>query len=88
MPKELLEFMERDFSETEYIIEQLMRPDSGYGIIAGRTGLGKTNLMLNLSFWLALGKPFFGLNVRESKVCYFAFEGAKIISETAILDSL
>lgn len=77
MAKELLDFMECDTSKTEYIVEQLMRPDSGYGIIAARTGLGKTNLMLNLSFWLALGNPFFKLDVRKSKVCYFAFEGGE-----------
>lgn len=77
MPKDILDFMEHDSSKTEYIIEQLIRPDSGYGIIAARTGLGKTNMILNLSFWLALGKTFFSLNLRKSKVCYFAFEGGE-----------
>ena len=36
MPKDILDFMEHDSSETEYIIEQLIRSDSGYGNHARR----------------------------------------------------
>ena len=77
MPKDIMDFMEHDSTKTEYIIDQLIRSDSGYGVCAGRTGLGKTNMMLNLSFWLALGKRFFNLKLIKSRVCYFAFEGGE-----------
>lgn len=70
------EFILSSPPQRDYLIDQLIGSDSGYGIIAGRTGLGKTNLILNLGYWLALGEPFFGLSTKRSKVCYLPFEGS------------
>ena len=77
MPENILEFITKSSTEKDYIIDQLIRKDSGYGIIAGRTGLGKTNMLLNLSMWLAMGEPFFELNTKKSRVLYLGFEGGR-----------
>lgn len=77
MTESLMKFIVKDSTQEEYTIDQLLREGSGYGIIAGRTGLGKTNILLNLSMWLAMGEPFFGLNTKKSRVLYLGFEGAK-----------
>ena len=77
MPQDILDFLKNDYSQKkDYIIDQLISHD-GYGIIAGRTGLGKTNLLLNLSIWLAKGYLFFIYPLKRLKVGYFAFEGGE-----------
>jgi hypothetical protein len=77
MPQDILEFVTSQQDKKNYIINQLFSTDSSYGIIAGRTGLGKTNMMLNLAFWLGKGEPFFKLQVQKRKVLYRAFEGGE-----------
>ncbi|MGA2504298.1 MAG: AAA family ATPase [Anaerolineales bacterium] len=58
------------------IIEDLLPAEPGsYGIIAGRTGIGKTNLILHLGHCLATGSPFFGIRCEKVKVAILAFEG-------------
>ena len=77
MPKDIMDFLGEKRQERAYTIDQLFSQGSGYGLIAGRTGLGKTNLLLNLGFRLALGLHFFGLAIKKCKVGYFAFEGSE-----------
>lgn len=48
-----------------------------YMMIVGRSGLGKTNLVLDLAFCLATGKPWFSHKTQQSKVGYLAFEGPR-----------
>jgi len=75
MAQDLVDFLKADFSQKkEYVIDQLISSD-GYGIFAGRTGLGKTNLLLNISVWLSTGFMFFFHPVKRIKVGFFAFEG-------------
>lgn len=59
------------------IIEGLL-PDDGGGLmlIAGRTGIGKTNLALQLGFCLATGTPFLGFPCQKVVVGYLGFEGS------------
>jgi len=73
----IVEFIVSSSQQREYVIDQLISKDSGYGIIAARTGLGKTNLTLNLALCLANGMDFLGLTTKRSKVAYFAFEGGE-----------
>lgn len=70
-----MRFISSSNPKKDYIIDQLISLGSGYGLVAGRTGLGKTNMLLNLGFQLALGLPFFGLPIKKSRVGYFTFEG-------------
>ncbi|MCK4897845.1 MAG: AAA family ATPase, partial [Anaerolineales bacterium] len=58
------------------IIQDLLPDEQGsYGVIAGRTGIGKTNLVLHLAHCLATGTPFFNLECQEVDVAVVAFEG-------------
>ena len=77
MPKDIMEFLGEKRQERAYTIDQLFSQGSGYGLLAGRTGLGKTNMLLNLGFWLATGTPFFDLATKKCKVGYFTFEGSE-----------
>jgi len=58
------------------IIQDLLPAEPGsYGIIAGRTGIGKTNIILHLGHCLATGYDFFGIHCEKVKVAILAFEG-------------
>lgn len=58
------------------VIEDILPAKKGeYIAIAGRTGIGKTNLSLHLAFCLATRTPFFGRECRKSRVAFIAFEG-------------
>ena len=50
-------------------------PAVGVGAIFGPTGCGKTFLGLHLSFTVAIGLPFFGLECRPRPIVYCALEG-------------
>lgn len=61
-----------------HAIQEILPAKKGeYIAIAGRTGIGKTNLALHLAFCLATGTPFFGLECRRFKVAYIALEGSE-----------
>lgn len=58
------------------VIQHLLPSKRGeYIAIAGRTGIGKTNLALHLAFCLATGTPFFGLECQRIRVAFLEFEG-------------
>lgn len=73
--EDIVDFILDSPQQRDYVIDQLISSDSGYGLIGGRTGLGKTNLLLNLGACLSLGLPFFGLPTKKSRVAYLGFEG-------------
>jgi RecA-family ATPase len=58
------------------IVEQILPDEPGeFAVGAGRTGIGKTNLALGMSFSIAAGTPFLGFKCKKAPVFYFAFEG-------------
>jgi len=60
------------------IVEEIIPNAIGeFSIASGRTGIGKTNLLLNLAYCLATGTPFLGLNCQRVSVSYCLFEGGK-----------
>jgi hypothetical protein len=66
----------KDIKYEPQIIQDLLPAQPGsYGVIAGRTGIGKTNLVLHLSHCLATGTPFFNFKCQKVKVAVLAFEG-------------
>jgi hypothetical protein len=73
--EDVMEFIASQTPNKDYVIDQLISLGSGYGLAVGRTSLGKTNLLLNLGFHLALGIPFLGMPTKKSRVGYFGFEG-------------
>ena len=68
--------MMKERKRAPQLIEELLADEKGeYMVLAGRTGIGKTNLVLNLAFCLATGTPFFGFKCRKVVVAFVAFEG-------------
>jgi len=63
--------------EADDLVQDLLSQKSGYMIIGGRTGIGKTILGFHLAFCLATGVPFFGLEVKKCNIGYITFEGAE-----------
>jgi energy-coupling factor transporter ATP-binding protein EcfA2 len=65
--------------ETEpSFIDQILPVEPGEGVLlAGRTGVGKTNLGLYMAYCLASGKPFYGFDCEKTSVAFFAFEGGE-----------
>jgi hypothetical protein len=58
------------------LVEELIPAKSGLILLGGRTGIGKTNLVLQLAFSVATGVEFLGLGTRKADVGYLGFEGA------------
>ncbi len=58
------------------IIENILPAQPGeYILLSGRTGIGKSILMLHLLYCIGTGKPFFGFECRETKVGLLIMEG-------------
>jgi hypothetical protein len=70
------------------LIQDLL-PDSSsaYMLICGRSGIGKTNLALNLLYCLASGIPFLSHKTKQCEVGYLSMEGSdlKILNRFDIL---
>ncbi len=58
------------------LVEELIPANSGLVLLGGRTGIGKTNLVLQLAFSVATGVKFLGLQTHQADVGYLGFEGA------------
>ena len=57
------------------LIQGLVPAKTGLILLGGRTGLGKTNLALQLACCVATGEPFLGHKTRKAEVGYLGFEG-------------
>jgi hypothetical protein len=62
-------------NEPQLIKDLLPFQPGKYGIIAGRTGIGKTNLAFHLGFCLATGEQFFNLQCEKVGVAILVAEG-------------
>jgi RecA-family ATPase len=58
------------------LIDEILPDSYDFMILAGRTGIGKTNLALQLAYCLATGTPFFGFKCQQVVVGYLGFEGS------------
>ena len=58
------------------LIQDLL-PDStsAYMLLAGRSGIGKTFILLNILYCLASGRPFLSRKTKQCKVGYLSLEG-------------
>ncbi len=59
----------------DLIQDLLPHSTTTYMLIAGRSGIGKTFLLLNILYCLASGKPFLSHKTKQCKAGYLSFEG-------------
>lgn len=76
MPKDVQEFLDEKIPYREFTIDRVISND-GYGVVAGKTGIGKTNFLLNMAFSISMGTPFLFLKTTKRKVLYLSFEGGE-----------
>ena len=60
---------------TDDLMPGVIPAEPGIILLSGRTGIGKTNLLLQLAHSAATGKQFLGFELKKSKVGFLAFEG-------------
>jgi len=59
------------------LIEGIIPTGPQYSILAGRPGLGKSILGLQMAFCVATGTNFLGLRVQQGRVGYIGYEGTQ-----------
>ncbi len=59
------------------LIEGILPDSTDYMLMAGRGGIGKTNLGLHAAFCLSTGTDYFGFACKKVKVGYLGFEGSE-----------
>ena len=70
------DWLQMDVESEPAIIENILPAQPGeYMLISGRTGIGKSILMLNLLYCLGTGSDFFGFKCRKKKAGLLIMEG-------------
>lgn len=70
------EWLELDIQAEPAIIENILPAQAGeYILVSGRTGIGKSILMLHLLYCLGTGSPFFGFQCRQTRAGLLIMEG-------------
>jgi len=60
------------------LIDQILPEDAGeYVLVSGKTGIGKSVLIMHLAFSLATGTPFMGFETQQCTVGCLAMEGGR-----------
>ena len=74
---QLIEDIKGEPASDDIIKDLLPDSTSAYMLICGRSGIGKTNLVLYLAFCIATGSKFFSLETKQQKIGYLSFEGSQ-----------
>lgn len=70
------EWLELDIQAEPAIIENILPAQAGeYILVSGRTGIGKSILMLHLLYCLGTGSSFFGFECRKTRAGLLIMEG-------------
>lgn len=73
---EMRDEIQMDTTSSDDLIQDLLpHSNSAYLVLAGRSGIGKTFLLLNILYCLASGTPFLNHKTKKCKVGYISFEG-------------
>ena len=67
----------RDEPSTADLIKEILAGPPSFMLLAGRPGIGKTNMALQIGFSLATGTPFLGFKTSKVRVAYLGFEGSR-----------
>jgi hypothetical protein len=73
----VLEDLKKEPPSDDIVKDLLPDSTSAYMLICGRSGIGKTNLVLQLAFCIATGSKFFSLETKQKVVGYLSFEGGE-----------
>ena len=73
----VLEDLKKEIPSDDIIKDLLPDSTSAYMLICGRSGIGKTNLVLYLAFCIATGDKFFSMQTQQKVVGYLSFEGSQ-----------
>jgi len=72
----LEEWLEMNKNPPSSYIEQILPSEPGeFMLVAGRTGIGKSILVMHMAFCLANGVPFFGFKCKKVRVGLLVMEG-------------
>ena len=74
---EVIEDLKKEPPTDDIIKDLLPNSTTAYMLICGRSGIGKTNLVLYLAFCIATGRKFFSLETKQKVVGYLSFEGGQ-----------
>jgi len=70
------EWFSMEHKEEPALIENILPAEPGeFSFVSGRTGIGKSLLVMHMAYCLANGVPFMGCKCKKVKVGYIAFEG-------------
>ena len=75
--EEILNILKKEPPSDDIIKDLLPDSRNAYMLICGRSGIGKSNLILYLAFCLATGTKFFSLPTKQKIVGYLSFEGGQ-----------
>jgi hypothetical protein len=74
---QVLEDLKKEPPSDDIIKDLLPNSTTAYMLMCGRSGIGKTNLVLNLAFCIATGRKFLSLETKQKIVGYLSFEGGQ-----------
>ena len=74
---QVIENLKKEPHADDIIKDLFPNSTSAYMLICGRSGIGKTNLVLYLAFCIATGMKFFSLETKQKITGYLSFEGGE-----------
>lgn len=72
---QVLEDINKEPPTDDIIKDLLPNSTTAYMLMCGRSGIGKTNLVLHLAFCIATGMKFFSMETKQKTIGYLSFEG-------------
>ena len=80
-----IELTDVRYQRADFLVESFLKP--GLAILAGSPKIGKSWLVLQLCLAVAEGKPFWGMDVRQSTVLYIDLEDSEQRMQERIIRS-
>lgn len=74
---QVIEDLKKEPPADDIIKDLLPNSTTAYMLICGRSGIGKTNFVLQLAFCIATSRKFFSLETKQKTVGYLSFEGGQ-----------
>lgn len=69
-----------DVLRTEYLVKRVLEKQSN-AVLFGKWNVGKTFVVLDMAASIAIGTPWFGNRVKQSRVLYLGYEGIRAMKK-------